>query len=461
MTLWQPDPTLIRRPAYLSLADQFARAIHDGRLANGERLPTHRRLADELKLSVQTVSRAYEELIRRGLVSGEIGRGSFVQTQRREPDPPYLPERPGEVIDLSILKPVCETMHLERLREALSWLGETLPPASALSFRPNMVFPRHKAVAVEWLKLCGIETSAQNVSVTNGATAGMTVALMSVAPPGSTVATEAIGHHTLVPLSRYLGFNLEGLPIDGDGILPEALDEACRHADIRAVFVQPSVINPTASLMGSVRRSQLAEVARRHDIAIIENDVLGPLVEDRAPPLAYFAPERTLYVTSFSKITLPGLRIGYLVAPDRYVAAAANRHLVTSWMATPMVAEIASRWVVDGTAMDLVRWQRTALRRRLDIAAEVLGGIRYRAQRDGMHLWLELPGDRAEEGFVAQARLQGVAIAPGVSFRIADAPWTPAVRISLGSTTEGELRAGLGVVNKLLLGDPEHLLLAI
>ncbi|RVA22984.1 GntR family transcriptional regulator, partial [Mesorhizobium sp. M7A.F.Ca.US.001.01.1.1] len=117
MTLWQPDPALIRRPAYQSLADQFARAIHDGRLANGARLPTHRRLADDLKLSVQTVSRAYEELIRRGLISGEIGRGSFVQTQRREPEPPYLPERLGEVIDLSILKPVCEPMHLERLKQ--------------------------------------------------------------------------------------------------------------------------------------------------------------------------------------------------------------------------------------------------------------------------------------------------------------------------------------------------------
>jgi len=461
MTLWHPDPALIRRPAYLSLADQFARAIHDGRLPNGERLPTHRALADELKLSVQTVSRAYEELIRRGLVSGEIGRGSFVQTQRREPEPPYLPERPGEVVDLSILKPVCELTHLERMKEALAWLAETLPASSALSFRPNMVFPRHRAVAVEWLRLCGIDVSPQNISLTNGATAAMTVALMSVAPPGSTVATEAIGHHTLVPLARYLGFNLEGLPIDGDGIVPEALDEACRHSDIRAVFVQPSVINPTATLMGSVRRAELAEVARRHDIAIVESDVLGPLIEERPPPLAYFAPERTLYVTSFTKITVPGLRIGYLAAPDRYVAAVANRHLVSNWMATPMVAEIASKWVSDGTAMELVRWQRGALRRRQEIAAEVLGDIHYRAQRDGLHLWLELPDDRSEEGFVAQARLQGVAIAPGQSFRIAEAPWKPAVRISLGSTTEGELRAGLGVVTKLLLGDPEHLLLAI
>ncbi|MBA3448405.1 MAG: PLP-dependent aminotransferase family protein [Pseudaminobacter sp.] len=461
MTIWQPDSSAIQRPAYLSLAEQIARAIHDGRLEGGARLPTHRRMADDLRLSVQTVSRAYEELIRRGLISGEIGRGSFVQKQAREPDPPYLPERLGEVIDLSILKPICEPMHLEKMKQALGWLAENLPASSALSFRPNVVFPRHRAIGVDWLKACGLDVSPQNISLTNGATAGMTAALMSVAPPGSTVATEAIGHHTLAPLATYLGFNLEGLAIDGEGLIPEALDEACRHAAIRAVFVQPSVINPTATLMSAERREAIATVARKHDIAIIENDVLGPLVENRAPPIAAYAPERTLYVTSFTKITVPGLRIGYLAAPDRYVAAVANRHLVSNWMATPMVAEIASKWVTDGTAMELVDWQRDALRRRHEIAAEVLQGVSYLSHRDGLHIWLPLPDGRTEEGFVSQARLRGVAIAPGASFRISQAQWRPAVRISLGSTTEYELRAGLGVVSRLLLGEAEHLLLAI
>jgi DNA-binding transcriptional MocR family regulator len=461
MTMWMPDATLIRRPAYLSLAEQFARAIHDGRLAHGQRIPTHRHLAYQLSLSVQTVSRAYEELVRRGLISGEVGRGSFVQSVQREVDAPYLPERLGELIDLSILKPVCEPMHLERLKDALRWLGDNLPASSGLSFRPNVVFPKHRAIAAEWLKTCGIMPAPQNICITNGATGAMTVALMSVATPGSTVVTEAIGHHTLIPLAAYLGFNLQGLPIDDQGIVPDALDDACQTSDIRAVFVQPSAINPTATVMQSVRRAELAEVARRHDIAIIEGDVLGPLVADRAPPIAYFAPERTLYYTSFTKITVPGLRIGYLVSPDRYAAAVANRHLVSNWMATPMVAEIASRWVIDGTAMELVRWQRDALARRQRIVAKVLAGQNVLTHPHALHLWLPLPSDRTEEAFVAQARLQGVAIAPGASFRVSEAPWQPAVRISLGSTTEAELETGLGVIHRLLQGEAEHLLLAI
>lgn len=461
MTLWRPDPEALSRPAYLSLAEQVARAIGDGRLEGGARLPTHRRLADELSLSVQTVSRAYEELIRRGLISGETGRGTFVKAQRREMDPPYLPERPGDVIDLSILKPVCEPMHLEKMKQALARLSETLPSSSALSFRPNIVFPRHRAVAVEWLKTCGLDVLPGNVSVTNGATAGMTVALMSVAPPGSAIATEAIGHHTLAPLTSYLGIGLEGLAIDEQGILPDALDAACAESGIRAVFLQPSAISPTATLMGAERRAALAAVARKHDIAIIENDILGPLVKNRPPPVAAYAPERTLYVTSFTKITVPGLRIGYLVAPDRYVAAVANRHLVSNWMATPLVAEIATAWVTDGTAMELVDWQRSALHRRHEIAAEILKGIGYRSQPESLHVWLPLSGNWTEEGFVSHARLQGVAIAPGASFRMSAEAWRPSVRISLGSTTEAELRAGLSVVANLLSAHPEPLLLAI
>ncbi|WP_119459434.1 PLP-dependent aminotransferase family protein [Rhodospirillaceae bacterium SYSU D60014] len=461
MTSWYPDPSALRRPAYLSLADQIARAIADGRLGGGARLPTHRRLAEDLDLSVQTVSRAYEELIRRGLVAGEIGRGTFVRAPRREPDPPYIPERLGEVIDLSILKPVCAPLHLDRMRQALVHLAETLPPNTVLSFRPNAVLARHRVVGLEWLKACGIETAAGNVSLTNGATAAMTTALMTVTPPGSTLVTEEIGHHTLVPLAAYLGLKLKGLPIDEEGILPDALDRACRQGDVKALFIQPTVVNPTATLTGSARRADIVEIARRRDIAIIENDVLGPLVKDRPQPIAALAPERTLYVTSFTKIVLPGLRIGYLVVPDRLVSAVANRHLVTNWMATPLIAELATRWVENGTAMELVRWQRAALHRRHRIAAEMLRGIEHLTHPESLHIWLPLGEGRSEQAFVSHVRLQGVAIAPGASFATSPSVRHSAVRISVGSTTADDLCTGLGIVTNLLRSDPEPVLLAI
>lgn len=461
MTKWHPDAAALSRPVYLSLAEQVQRAIAEGQLAIGERLPTHRQLADQLGISVQTVSRAYEELIRRGLISGETGRGTFVRAARAEPDPPFIPQRVDEVIDLSILKPVCDPLHVEAMKQGLVELASNLPPSVVLSFRPNTLFARHRAAAVPWLRDCGVETGAANVTLTNGATAGMTIALMATAPPGSTVVTEEIGHHTLLPLASYLGIKLRGVAIDEEGLLPDALDAACRDGTARALFVMPSPINPTASHMGAARRADIVRVARRHNLSIIENDPLGPILEERRTPLAALAPERTLYVTSFTKCVMPGLRTGYLVVPDRLIAGVANRHLVTNWMATPVIAELATRWVESGFAMEMVDWQRRALRRRHELAAEILAGIPYHGHPEGLHVWLPLGDNRPEATFVSHARLQGVAVAAGSAFAIAPGARPGALRISIASTTEQELRAGLGVIVNLLNSDPEPVLLAI
>jgi DNA-binding transcriptional MocR family regulator len=461
MTNWSPDPAELHRPVYLSLAGQIAHAIKEGMLAPGSRMPTHRELADLLRVSVQTVSRAYEELIRQDLLVGEVGRGTFVRAPKIEPEPPFLPERVQEVIDLSILKPITGPLHLERMRAALARLAADLPPSLALSFRPNVVFARHRTAAVAWLRGRGLEAAARNVLVTDGATPAMTVALMTAVRPGGTVMTEEIGHHTLVPLCSYLGLHLRRLPIDPEGVLPDALERACREGEVSALFVHPNAASPTSALMGAARRAEVVELAQRHRLHIIENDAWGPLIESGLPPLASLAPERTLYLTSFTKCVMPGLRVGFLVVPDKLIPAATNRHLVTSWMAAAIPAEIAARWIEDGTALELVRWQRAALRRRQAIAAEILAGMPCSAHREGLQVWLPLPPGMAEDQFVAQARLHGVAIAPGASFATGSQPGQPAVRIAVGSASEVELRAGLGVVVDLYRSEPEPALLAI
>jgi len=461
MTDWTPDPLLLSRPAYLSLAEQFVRAIESGLLSPGTRLIPHRRLADDLGLSTQTVSRAYEELSRRGLIAGEIGRGSFVLRSGQEVQQPYLPERMGELIDLSILKPVTETMHLERLRAGFGWLAENLSSLSALSFRPNNVLPRHRVVASDWLARGGVEVAPTNILITNGATAAITAALMGVVRTGAALAVESLTHHTLMPLCTYLGVHLEGVDMDGEGMVPAALDELCRRVAIRAIFLQPSIINPLAAMMGPDRRAELVAVARRHDLAIIENDILNVMVPDRPAPFVTLAPERVLHINGFTKITVPGLRLAYLTAPDRYVAAVANRHLVSNWMVTPPMVELLSHWLTDGTAQELILWQRRAIADRHLVAQEMLAGLPYLAHSHSLHVWLPLPEGRDEADFVQECRLRGVAVAAGTAFRATERQKRDAVRISLCSSRVEELRAGLGVVGSILRESPEALLAPI
>ncbi len=462
MTNWSPNRRALKRPVYRSLINLIARAVETGELARGTRLPTHRDLADRLSVSVQTVSRAYEELIRRGLIVGEVGRGTFVRPDGPDMATPFITEsRPGTLLDLSILKPVGDALHVERMQAALAALRDDLPLSTLFSFRPSLAPQRYRELAVEWLRYCGLRAAPDAIHLTNGATPGLTVALMAAARPGELVATEAIGHHMLRPLANYLGFRLKALPIDDDGIDPAGFEQACGEKQIKALFVVPSAANPTVAMVGAARRAAIVEIARRHDVQIIENDAWGPLVEDRPPPFASLAPERTFYVTSFTKCAMPGLRVGYLVVPEARIGAVANRHLVTNWSATSLIAEIASRWVADGTAWELLEWQRVALSARNAIASAVLGDLARRQHPNSLHIWLPLPPAWGEADFVAQVRQHNVAIAPGATFAAEASVETAAVRVSVGSTTAAELRRGLEVVSRVYRAEPEPALLAV
>jgi DNA-binding transcriptional MocR family regulator len=452
---WKPDRTLLSVPIYKSLADQIADAILDGRVADRTRMTPQRQLAEELKISVQTVSRAYEELSRRNLLSGEAGRGTFVKRPQADRGPPFTLERVPDLIDLSILKPVCEELHMERMAGALSRLAAGVPLRVVHAFRPESATSRYRAAALTWLKTCGVETSPYNVCLTNGATPALAVALLTVAPPGSLVATEVFGHHSLKPLASYMGIGIVGLDVDDEGLVPDGLERACVDGKLRALFMQPTVINPVSTMLSEDRRRRIAAIVEKYDLLVIENDPLGPLISDRPPPFFAYAPTRTFYVTSLTKIVMPGLRIGYLVAPQRFVATATNRHLVTNWMATPLLEELATGWIEDGTALSLVDWQRQALRSRHRIFQSKLGKVPHSTHPQSLHAWIPTPEGFTDAGFAAHARSLGVAVATASSFLANDRLPYPAIRVSLGSVSEEALGLGLDTIASVLQAPPE------
>lgn len=463
MTIWPPRPEDLRRPAYRSLAERLVAAIEAGELKSGDRLPTHRQLAYDLGLSVQTVSRAYDELIRRDVIGGEVGRGTFVRASVTETRIPYRPESHyGSIIECSILKPVCEDLHVEAMRAALADLSTDLSTTAVSSFRPSGALRRYQDTSLRWLGRCGLDDlRPQSLLLTNGATPAMTIALMTAASPGDLVVTEELGHHTLKPLTGYLGLRLKGLAIDAEGIIPEAFETVCINTPVKVLFVMPTGLTPRAATMGPERRAALVAIARKYDVLIVENDAWGPLQPDRPAPIATLAPERSFYFTSMTKCIMPGLRIGFLIVPEILESAAANRHLVTNWMATALVAEIATRWIDDGTADRLLGWQRKALGERNRMAADILDGIPFNASPNGMHIWLPLPYPWTEETFVAHARLHGVAVAPGSSFAISNPDAHAGVRICLGAETPSTLRHGLGIIARLARSRPEPALLGL
>lgn len=453
---WNPDKTLLKRPAYLSLVEQISEAIHQGLLEPGEQLPPQRELAEDLGISLQTVSRAYEELRRRDMVLGEIGRGTFVQAPAPLETVPFREYRmPGNVVDLSIFKPVTSKVHKKYMSEALSSLSQNIPDDTLFSFRPNQGFARHLKTAEIWLNLCGVSADPERILTNNGVTQGTLAALMTVCKAGDTILAPEVGHHSLPNLCSYLGVRIKGLKQDDEGILPDSFAKGCQTGGVKAVYIMPNLANPMVSLMSEARRKAIVEIARANGVFIIENDVFGPLTPNTNPTLVSLAPERTFYLTSFTKCIMPGLRSGYMVIPAGMMSSVRNRLLATTWMATPIMAEIAARWVEDGTAKKLVAIQRKSLNKRLLTASKILQNFKFNSHPCAMHIWIPLPGRWRTSPFVTLAQKMGVAVAPSTPFVVNLDTEVRAVRVSLGSAKENDFKRGLRILAQILDREPE------
>ena len=451
------DRDTLSEPLYLSLAAAIEREIREGRLPAGAQLPTHRAVAVHLGLSVHTVSKAYDRLRQHNLIEGHVGRGTFVVDQAMQDRPPYAlrPVQP-QVCDLALSRPLFDERHDIAMRRTLREMADTADPATILSCRPNQGRLDHREAGVLWLSGLGLETDADRIILTNGVTHGMAAALSAVTVPGDVVLADAVTHHLVISLCRYLGLTLIGVAGDGQGMLPDALDQACRTHGPRAIVTLPTLTLPQAGVMDAQRRAEIARLASVHDLVIVENDAYAPILARGPAPITALAPERSIYLTTFTKCTVSGLRAGYMVGPAHLQSALLSRLLVFSWAATPLVCEIAARWVRDGTAAELAQWQRDRLAERFEIVRAVLGPHGVQGHPGGLHYWLPLPEGWKARDIVRLARDQDIALAPADPFLTQQAPAVDAVRISVGGEPDAVLfRGALERLAALLSTRPE------
>ncbi len=459
MSIWSPDLTRFQGPRYQALVDAIGEAVANGELKPGQRLPARRDLAHSLGLSVNTISSAYVEAERRGLVLGEVGRGTFVRGAARTPagEAPFLIDgRPRDLVDLSICRPCRVDDYVRMLQETLAELASGGDLNSLLACRPVIGLSQHRSAAAQWLAGLGVDAPAERIVLTNGCAHALLVALSALVQPGDTVVTESLTDYGLISLASVLHFRLIGLATDSEGILPDAFEAACRNGDVKVLVATPTLTNPTCTLMSADRRRGIAAIARRHSVSIVEDDVFSPLVEDRPPPLSSFLPDRAYYVTSFTKCSVSGLRTGYLVPPAYDVQRMVARVRTTSWMATPLVAEIASRWILDGTMSEAVARQRQEFAARQRLVEGALDGYALQRHPTACNVWLPLPPPWRADNFVAQARLRGVAVSPAEPYVVGRSAEPHAVRLSVGAArSRGELAEGLNSIRSLLAQEPE------
>ncbi|MFJ8537113.1 PLP-dependent aminotransferase family protein [Streptomyces sp. NPDC093591] len=438
---------------YRRLADRIADDIAAGRLEPGQRLPPQRVFARRRGIAGSTAGRVYAELVRRGLVVGEVGRGTFVRA---------APARPGGralVESGATAAPV----NLELNYPSAPGQAELLAPTLAPLLRPDVLTEALRPAAADGtlaareaaaalLATPGRRPAADRILFTGNARQAIAATLASLVRPGGRLGVEPLTYPLVKEIAARLGITLVPLAADEGGVRPESVAAVHRSAPLSALYLQPTLHNPTSVTVSGERLRQLAAAVRALGIPVVEDRIWSFLTDDE--PLAAHAPDLTHVVDGLSKRVAPGLTVGFVVVPEARLGAVAAAVRSGGWSAGRFAVEAATRWIGDGTVRRLVAAKRADAARRQRIVGEELRGFAVRSDPRAYFAWWELPSPWRADTFTAAAAAHGIAVTPGPAF-VVDPNRTPdAVRLGLASAPEPDLRRALRTLAAVARGTP-------
>lgn len=427
---------------YKAVVDRYAQAIRSGQLPAGSRLPTHRTLAAEERLSLATATRVYRELEEMGLVSGETGRGTFVRDLSLPPghgvDQQVVA---ADVVDLNFNYPSLPAQG-DALREALRQLAMAGDIDSHLRYQPHAGRLAEREIIARHLTCRHFAPDAENVLIVNGAQHGLAVTVMGLLRPGDVVAVDALTYSGFKVLAALYHLELAAIPCRAEGPDLQALHTLCQQRRVRAVYTMPTLHNPLGWVLNAGQRQALADLARQHDLLIIEDAAYARLVSRPPPPVVSYAPERTVYVTGFSKNIATGLRVGGVISPPRYRPDIERAIRATTWNTPTLISSLICAWIEDGTVARFETQKRQDARQRQQVAREVLCGLPVVSHPDSYFVWLPL-GEESRADRLANALMERrISVSTAEPFCVS-ATIPQALRIALGSVPFDSLRPAL------------------
>ncbi|WP_429908520.1 PLP-dependent aminotransferase family protein [Klebsiella pneumoniae] len=427
---------------YKAVVDRYAQAIRSGQLPAGSRLPTHRTLAAGERISLATATRVYRELEEMGLVSGETGRGTFVRDLSLPPghgvDQQVVA---ADVVDLNFNYPSLPEQG-DALREALRQLAMAGDIDSHLRYQPHAGRLAERDIIARHLTCQHFAPDAENVLIVNGAQHGLAVTVMGLLRPGDVVAVDALTYSGFKALAALYHLELAAIPCRPEGPDLQALHTLCQQRRVRAVYTMPTLHNPLGWVLNTGQRQALADLARQHDLLIIEDAAYARLVSRPPPPVVRYAPERTVYVTGFSKNIATGLRVGVVISPPRYRPEIERAIRATTWNTPTLISSLICAWIEDGTVARFETQKRQDARQRQQVVREVLCGLPVVSHPDSYFVWLPL-GEESRADRLANALMERrISVSTAEPFCVS-ATIPQALRIALGSVPFDSLRPAL------------------
>jgi len=455
-TIWTPDLTHYPGPKYLALSRALREAVRAGELAEGSQLPTVRDLAWALGVTPGTVSRAYALATQEGLLAATVGRGTFVAARapRLGPTQPLFIEREPQALqgraDLRAPQ-LPDVGQGEAFRAALAAIQPNIGP-DWIDYPSQRAEAPLRAALCAWLadRVLGA-VGPDDIALTSGGQNAINlIFLCCLRGDRPVILTEELAYPGFRHAARLARAEVVGVETDAEGIVPEALEAACRRHGAQILCVTTEAQNPTTARMGMERRQRIAEIARHFDLQVIEDDCYS-LTESNLPSLRALAPERVWHVGSLSKTVSAALRFGYVVCPTGMGETGRLTVQHAYFALAKPVSDIALHLFTSGAAVELRRKVGEDLDQRLRLTVQHLGRFDLSWQEGLRFVFLRLPQGWRASTFTREAEAEGVLIRSADEYALIHGRAPHAVRLALaGNMPLSRFEAGLRSLARLL-----------
>ncbi|MBJ7554985.1 PLP-dependent aminotransferase family protein [Marinomonas spartinae] len=444
VTMFVPDIVGRVGPKYKVLADVFEEAVIRGELKTNTKLPSQRILSYQLGVTVGTITRAYQELERRGVTVPVVGSGTYVKDKVKTQEEYYHPIASRGGMDLCLCRPLILGQQ-KRLSESLEALvSEPNAQRAVLDYFISDGLQGHSTTLQTWLnERWQWDLDASRLLWTYGGQHALSVVLQALTRSGDSILLEGLCYGELINTCAQQERKAVPVAMDEEGLIPDDLALQCQRHRPRLLYLTPSIQNPTGVRLSDSRRLKIIEICRRFDVLIIEDDVMYCQPDERCSPLVSIAPDITLYIGSFSKYFAGGVRVGYMVLPST-LQPAMKQALRTSCMhVSPLLLDLVCRWLSNGAMEQVEEEIARELKARYRIFYKMFPTHKKLAV-SGFNVWLYLPENCDSRTFKNELAETGVFVRDAYFFRVGSYPVPNAIRLSLtGPVSRDELKTGL------------------
>lgn len=451
---WRPKLNKEKKPVYLTIAAALEKDIGAGILCPNDKLPPQRELADYLDVNLSTITRAFKLCEAKGLISGTIGRGTYVASDVSANLPMLHEIEDFNCINLGASHPLYQQN--KYITQMLKRLPSKVNIDNILKYTDISGSLPQKESACQWLKMLGIHTKSENILITSGLQNSLTVVLASLFHYGDKIVTNSLTYPGIKNIANMLGIILVPIPYLDKQMDLKYLEQVCRTERIKGIYVIPDFHNPTTVTMDINERSQLSSIIEKYALINIEDGTYTFLSEKPSISLYELLPDQTIHICTLSNALSAGLRISFMVTPLIFRESLLTGIRNINVMSSPIETELASQLIQTGLAGNIITDKIQEIKKRNRITENILAGNELWGNQRSQFRWLTLRKPINSHELEICLKKKGVHVFCSERFLVGNSNLIPAVRLAVCSPDRHEdLARGLNIIKETLLEWPQ------